>query len=224
MNFTTSHTVSWDSSSRPARHSIVGRGGCSVSCLIIFLSSYPGCLLDEGRGHHHLFLHRHHLLVEHHRQFDFILKHSKHVRGAVRLRICVKSDHPVCLADPRVDRASFDHSNNLPLNLLRSGQANSGGQVSQGEGDEGSGESADICSGLACHHLLDKSHVVVSCEELLVLGHHGAGVLWQGQILLVGLGLVAVDQETHQLIFLVCFKHDVRHSCCGAGHADLEEI
>ena len=104
MNFTTSHTVSWDSSSRPARHSIVGRGGCSISwekvlweqltttmyrtgpkkvqnfdtfqalkqcsrksgeftCLIIFLSSYPGCLLDEGRGHHHLFLHRHHLMT-----------------------------------------------------------------------------------------------------------------------------------------------------------------
>ena len=61
-------------------------------------------------------------------------------------------------------------------------------------------------------------------ERLEELGHNGAGVLWQGEILLVGLGLVAVDQKTHQLIFLVCFKHDVRHSCRGTGHTDLEEI
>ena len=43
----------------------------------------------------------------------------------------------------------------ISFHLLRSGQSNPGCQVSQGESDECSGESTDVCPGLTCYHLYE---------------------------------------------------------------------
>ena len=104
------------------------------------------------------------------------------------------------------------------------------------------------------NYLLDKPHVVVCGEELLVLGddasqlpsavalvgghqlsvggaqrleelrHNRACVLGKGKVLLECLGLVSMNKETNQLVLLVRFKHDVGDRSSGASDANLQKV
>ena len=77
------------------------------------------------------------------------------------------------LTDGCMDGASLDHDHQLLLHLLRAAQSHPGGQVPQGQRDEGPGQSPDVGSCLGGEHLLHQAQVVVSSEEVLVLGDGG---------------------------------------------------
>ena len=67
------------------------------------------------------------------------LQEPEHGRAGEAIWVRVKAHHPVLLGDPRLDAAGLDHGDKLSLAFLRRGEPHPGGQVRQGQGDEGAG-------------------------------------------------------------------------------------